>query len=62
MGRRTLQEIDASHGTLGGRGQANAGYIMGIIGSILLALGVLLFLFFIVIAIIGAVSSSTTTY
>jgi hypothetical protein len=38
IGRRTVKEIDASGGTLGGRGMAQAGYILGIIGTVLLAL------------------------
>ena len=39
-----MREIDASQGRLGGREQANAGRIMGIIGTVLLALGILLVL------------------
>jgi hypothetical protein len=38
MGRRTVAEIDASHGRLGGRGPAQAGYIMGLIGTVLLGI------------------------
>jgi len=41
IGKRTLGEIDASHGRLGGRGQAQAGYVLGIVGTVLLALSVL---------------------
>jgi hypothetical protein len=56
IGRSSLREIDASGGALGGRGKAQAGYIMGIVGSILLlvavGLGVLL--------IAGAMTMSTT--
>lgn len=62
MGRKTLQEIDASHGTLGGRGPANAGYILGIIGSILLGLGLLVFVLFAALAVLGIATSTTTTY
>ncbi len=40
IGRSSLREIDASGGALGGRGKAQAGYIMGIIGTILLALAI----------------------
>ncbi|MEP6814051.1 MAG: DUF4190 domain-containing protein [Marmoricola sp.] len=36
MGNRVQGEIDASRGTLGGRSSANAGRIMGIIGTVLL--------------------------
>ena len=38
IGRRSVNEIDASGGTLGGRGMAQAGFILGIIGTVLLAL------------------------
>ena len=42
----------------GGRGPAQAGYIMGIIGTILLGLGLLFGVLLVVIGIIGAASSS----
>ena len=42
MGKQTLREIDASNGMLGGRGATNVGYILGIIGTILLGLSLLL--------------------
>ncbi len=38
VGRNTMKEIDASQGSLGGRGMAQAGYILGIIGTVFLAL------------------------
>jgi uncharacterized membrane protein YjgN (DUF898 family) len=38
VGRSTLAEIDASGGRWGGRGQAQAGYVLGIIGTVLLVL------------------------
>jgi hypothetical protein len=60
-GRRTLAEIDASQGQLGGRGAAQAGYVLGIIGTVLLGLGLLLMvvwvLFFVVLAGGAMVSS-----
>jgi hypothetical protein len=46
-GARAVREIDATQGQLDGRDQANAGRIMGIIGTVLLALGILLVLGFI---------------
>jgi TRAP-type C4-dicarboxylate transport system permease small subunit len=55
MGKKTMNEIDASGGQLGGRGMAQAGYIMGIIGTVLLALGVL---FFLIAIPLGVMSSS----
>ena len=55
IGKKTMDEIDASGGRLGGRGMAQAGYIMGIIGTVVLVLGVL----FLVVAIpLGILSSS----
>ncbi len=36
MGKRAVAEIDASRGTLGGRGIAQAGRVLGIIGTLLL--------------------------
>ena len=53
IGKKTMDEIDASGGQLGGRGMAQAGYIMGIIGTVLLALGVLFFLIAIPLGIMG---------
>lgn len=40
VGGRAVREIDASGGALGGRSQANAGRILGIVGSVLLLLAV----------------------
>lgn len=51
IGKRTLDEIDASQGRVGGRGAAQAGYILGIIGTVLLGLGLIFFLIYIVFAI-----------
>ncbi|QWC86152.1 DUF4190 domain-containing protein [Nocardioidaceae bacterium] len=54
IGRKAVREIDASGGRLGGRGQAMAGYVMGIIGVVLLALGIIaIVLFFGLIASFG---------
>ncbi len=40
MGKRALDEIDRSGGAIGGRGQIQAGYICGIISSVLIALAI----------------------
>jgi hypothetical protein len=40
IGRRSVKEIDAAPGRYSGREKANAGKIMGLIGTILLAVGV----------------------
>jgi hypothetical protein len=61
IGKRTRDEIDASNGQLGGRGSAQAGYVLGLIGTILLGLGLLLLVGLLVLGMIGAVSSSSST-
>jgi hypothetical protein len=60
IGKRTRDEIDASNGQLGGRGSAQAGYVLGLIGTILLGLGLLFGILLVVIAMVGTVSSSTS--
>ena len=52
-GKRTLAEIDASQGRWGGRGAAQAGYVLGIVGTVLLALAVVLVLLYAVIAVVA---------
>jgi len=47
IGGRALREIDAEPGRFGGREMASAGRVMGIVGTGLLALGILLVLAFI---------------
>lgn len=41
IGRRSVKEIDASGGRLGGRGMAQAGFILGVIGTVILALSLI---------------------
>jgi hypothetical protein len=41
MGNSALREIDASGGTIGGRGMVQAGRICGIVGIVLSVLGIL---------------------
>ena len=57
LGMRAVREIDASGGTLSGRTQAQVGYIMGMIVTILLIIGIAV----LAVALIIAVASSTTT-
>jgi uncharacterized membrane protein YjgN (DUF898 family) len=57
MGSRALHDIDAEPGRYGGRDKANAGRILGIIGTVLLVLGFLLVVVF-VIALMATGSSS----
>jgi hypothetical protein len=61
MGKKTVAEIDASNGQLGGRGSAQAGYILGLIGTVLLGIGVAIVLIVLVVSIIGLASSSTSS-
>jgi hypothetical protein len=58
IGAKAVREIDANPGVYGGRDQANAGRIMGIIGTVLLVLGFLLTIGF--IALLTASSASTS--
>lgn len=60
LGRKAMNEIDASGGQLGGRGQAQAGFIMGIIGTALWALGLLFYAVLFVFGVFAA--SNVPTY
>jgi hypothetical protein len=55
LGRKSMREIDASGGRLSGRGMAQAGYILGIIGTVLLALGLTL----VFTGVIGGIMSNS---
>lgn len=55
LGRKSMREIDASGGRLGGRGQALAGFILGIVGTAFLVIAVSL----VVTGVLGAVLSSS---
>lgn len=61
IGGRAVREIDASPGTYSGRELANAGRIMGIIGTVLLIVGILAVIAFIALVVVAA-DSTTTTY
>ena len=54
-GKRAEAAVDASGGTLGGRSMATAGKILGIIGCVLLALGII----YLIVVIIVAVSDNS---
>jgi hypothetical protein len=45
IGKKAVREIDASPGQYDGRGSAQAGYILGVIGTILLVIGVIVLVF-----------------
>lgn len=53
LGQKSINEIDRSPVPLGGRGEANAGRILGIIGTVLLVLGI--------IAVIGLITVLAST-
>ncbi|WP_313405640.1 DUF4190 domain-containing protein [Aeromicrobium sp.] len=61
MGNRAVAEIDANPGVYDGRGEAQAGRILGIIATVILILSILVLAFFVVLIIIG-VASSTSDY
>jgi len=44
LGRRATREIDASGGRIGGSGVATAGFVTGLIGTLLSVVGVVLFI------------------
>jgi hypothetical protein len=61
MGKKTVTEIDASRGRVGGRGAAQAGYVLGIVGSVLLVLSILLIAVYLVfmVALVGGTVVTT---
>ncbi len=59
MGKKTLDEIDASQGQVGGRGAAQAGYILGIVGTVLLGLGIIFIIIWVVL--MGVLTGLSTT-
>lgn len=65
-GKRAMAEIDANPTTYGGRGNAQAGFITGLIGTILGALFLLFWVVYIVFIIVMIVVTSreadTTTF
>ena len=59
IGRKSVREIDASPGRYGGRDKANAGTIMGIIGTVFLGIGILAVIG--IIALIAAAPNGSTS-
>jgi hypothetical protein len=59
MGKKALNEIDASGGAIGGRGNVQVGYVLGIIGSVVLIVGLLAAIAYVVLAIVIIGSAST---
>ncbi|WP_039802731.1 DUF4190 domain-containing protein [Nocardia araoensis] len=62
MGKRALNEIDASGGAIGGRGNVNAGYICGIIATALLCVSLLFLVLFLVLGLVGVFAGSSSGY
>jgi hypothetical protein len=62
MGRISMKRIDRSGGQLGGRGFAQAGFILGIIGTVLLVLAIIAVVVIVLVAVNGGFDDSTTTY
>ena len=58
IGNGSRNRIQASGGTLGGYGMATAGWIMGIIGTVFLALEILYGIILVIAAIANSGSSS----
>jgi hypothetical protein len=58
LGARSLKEIDAAPGRYSGRGMAQAGQILGIVGTVLL--GLLLLAVIVVLVILVAVEGGGT--
>lgn len=59
MGGKAMREIDAAQGKLSGRGMAQAGYVLGIIGSVMLGIALLAIAAFVAVLIVGTVANST---
>ncbi|MEI2821116.1 MAG: hypothetical protein V9E81_13265 [Marmoricola sp.] len=51
-----MREVDASNGQLGGRGNGQAGMILGIIGTVLLVIALMAFIAMFIF--VGAASNS----
>lgn len=50
VGRRVVREVDAEPGRWDGRGQGMGGYVMGVVATVLLLLGVVAFAAFLLLA------------
>lgn len=59
-GAKAVREIDANPGMYGGRDQANAGRIMGIIGTVLLVLGIIGLVGLVAAAIVSSDGGTST--
>ncbi|WP_323792799.1 DUF4190 domain-containing protein [Nocardioides sp.] len=57
IGRSATKEIDASHGSIGGRGLATAGFVTGLIGTVFSTLGIIA-----MVLALGLGSAGTVTF
>jgi hypothetical protein len=62
LGAKAVRQIDASPGSYAGRDRAQAGKILGIIGSVLLVLGVLAIILLVVVAASSDPTGPVPTY
>ncbi|RLV56423.1 DUF4190 domain-containing protein [Aeromicrobium phragmitis] len=60
MGNRALREIDANPQQFGGRSEANAGRILGIVGTAFLAIGLLLLVALLAFGVLGLLVSASS--
>lgn len=60
MGATAVREIDAEPGRYGGRDQANAARIMGLVGTVLLALGIIAIVLLVSLAVVSSTVTTTT--
>jgi hypothetical protein len=60
-GKQVMSEIDASAGRMGGRGQAQTGYILGIVATVLLIIGVVTLVLLVGLGGLGAFLDSQNT-
>ena len=61
LGRKAERLVDASGGTLGGRGEATAGKILGMIGVAFIVIGIVAFIVLVAIGSSVDTSSGTST-
>jgi hypothetical protein len=62
MGNKAIREIDASRGQISGRDTVNIGRILGIVGTALLVVGLLVLAAFLVVAIVIGSTATTTEF
>ena len=62
MGLASKKRIDAANGALTGRGQAQAGFILGIIGTVILVLAIVLIAIVIIVGISGGFDDPSSSY